>query len=134
MPGSTVIPVLHYRNVAEAVERLGEAFGFALRLSIGDHRAQMLVGDGDFVIARGEPGMMQIMVRVNDAREMYERARGSGFVTSGAPVDFPYGERQFSVEDHAGYIWTFSESIADVDPADWGGELRGTERQSGLVN
>lgn len=123
MPASTVIPVLHYFNVGEAVERLQRAFGFELRLRIGDHRAQMKVGDGDFVIAQGEPGMMQIMVRVEDAREMYERALGSGFETSVAPVDFPYGERQFSVQDHAGYIWTFSQSIADVDPAEWGGNL-----------
>jgi uncharacterized glyoxalase superfamily protein PhnB len=123
MPSSTVIPVLHYLNVAEAVERLQVAFGFQLRLLIGNHRAQMKAGVGDFVIAHGEPGMMQIMVRVEDAKEMYERARESGFVVSGAPVDFPYGERQFSVEDHAGYIWTFSQSIADVDPAEWGGSL-----------
>jgi hypothetical protein len=25
------------------------------------------------------------------------------------------------VEDLAGYIWTFTQSIADVRPEDWGG-------------
>jgi uncharacterized glyoxalase superfamily protein PhnB len=37
--------------------------------------------------------------------------------------DYPYGERQYSAVDVGGHHWTFSESIADVDPADWGGEL-----------
>ena len=32
-----------------------------------------------------------------------------------------YGERQHSVVDPAGHSWTFSESIADVAPEDWGG-------------
>jgi uncharacterized glyoxalase superfamily protein PhnB len=34
--------------------------------------------------------------------------------------DHPYGERQYSVEDFAGRSWKFSQSIADVDPRDWG--------------
>ena len=29
-------------------------------------------------------------------------------------------ERQYSAEDPGGHIWTFSESIADVDPAELG--------------
>jgi len=26
--------------------------------------------------------------------------------------------------DIGGHTWTFSQTIADIDPADWGGELR----------
>ena len=37
------------------------------------------------------------------------------------PTDFEYGERQYSVEDLAGHQWTFSETIADVAPEEWGG-------------
>jgi hypothetical protein len=40
------------------------------------------------------------------------------------PTDFPYGERQYTVEDLAGHRWTFTQSIADVDPRDWGGIVR----------
>jgi len=53
-----------------------------------------------------------------------------GFVTARgaeilqAPTDHPYGERQYRAEDITGHVWTFSESIADVDPASWGGTLR----------
>jgi uncharacterized glyoxalase superfamily protein PhnB len=39
------------------------------------------------------------------------------------PADYPYGERQYTAEDPGGHHWTFSESIADVDPASWGGTL-----------
>jgi uncharacterized glyoxalase superfamily protein PhnB len=37
------------------------------------------------------------------------------------PTDYPYGERQYTVEDFAGHTWTFSQSIADVSPETWGG-------------
>jgi uncharacterized glyoxalase superfamily protein PhnB len=37
------------------------------------------------------------------------------------PTDFPYGERQYGAEDLAGHHWTFSETLADVAPEDWGG-------------
>jgi len=37
------------------------------------------------------------------------------------PTDFEYGERQYSAEDPAGHQWTFSETLADVAPEEWGG-------------
>jgi uncharacterized glyoxalase superfamily protein PhnB len=39
----------------------------------------------------------------------------------GDPQTFPYGERQYSVLDIGGDIWTFSQSVADIDPSSWGG-------------
>jgi hypothetical protein len=39
--------------------------------------------------------------------------------------DFPYGERQYSVEDLAGHRWTFTQAIADLAPEDWGGTSKG---------
>ena len=29
------------------------------------------------------------------------------------------GERQYSVLDLEGHLWTFTQSVADVDPRDW---------------
>jgi len=37
------------------------------------------------------------------------------------PADYPYGERQYTAEDLAGHVWTFSLSINDVAPEEWGG-------------
>jgi uncharacterized glyoxalase superfamily protein PhnB len=47
-------------------------------------------------------------------------ARNGAHILS-PPTDYPYGERQYSAEDLGGHRWTFSQSIADVDPASWGG-------------
>jgi hypothetical protein len=38
-----------------------------------------------------------------------------------SPADYPYGEGQYNVEDFAVHRWTFSQPVADVDPAEWGG-------------
>ena len=125
MPAGTVIPVLAYPSVPDAVAWLSAAFGFTERLRIGDHRAQLNAGDGAIVItggAAGEPpGRDSIMVRVEDARAHCDRARGHGATIAMPPTDFPYGERQYTALDFTGRVWTFSESIADVDPRDWVG-------------
>jgi uncharacterized glyoxalase superfamily protein PhnB len=60
-------------------------------------------------------------VRVADARQHCERARAGGALILMEPTDFPYGERQYTAEDLAGHQWTFSETLADVAPDEWGG-------------
>lgn len=134
IPASTVIPVLIYPDVGEAVAWLSAAFGFAERLRIGEnHRAQLNVGDGAVIVAEAlgdriapRPGEISasVTVRVDDARAHCERARAHGARILMEPVDHVYGERQYNAEDLAGHQWTFSETLADVAPEDWGGELR----------
>ena len=52
IPSPTVIPVLIYPDVREAVAWLGSAFGFVERVQIGeDHRSQLQVGDGAVIVA-----------------------------------------------------------------------------------
>ncbi len=65
------------------------------------------------------------MVRVEDARAHCERARAHGARILMEPTDQVYGERQYNAEDLAGHLWTFTQTLADVDPADWGGQLSG---------
>ena len=128
--------MLVYPDVREAVAWLTGAFGFAERLKIGEsHRSQLSFGDaGALIVAdvRGErrpprPGEItsSVMVRVEDAAAHCERARAHGARIVMEPTDFEYGERQYTAEDFAGHRWTFSETLADVDPADWGGETVG---------
>ena len=110
------------------------AFGFAERLQIGeDHRSQLSFGDGALIVADathgrkaprdGDPLSQSVMVRVEDARAHCEHARSHGARIVAEPADYPYGERQHSAEDPFGHRWTFTESIADVNPAQWGGTL-----------
>jgi len=132
IPSAPVIPVLVYPDVRAAVAWLETAFGFAERVRIGeDHRSQVSVGEGAVIIAdvrhdrrpprKGEE-THRVMVRVEDARAHCERARSNGGHVLMEPTDFEYGERQYEVEDLAGHRWTFSETLADVAPEDWGGE------------
>jgi uncharacterized glyoxalase superfamily protein PhnB len=133
IPASGVVPVLIYPDVRAAVAWLSEAFGFSERVRIGeDHRSQMRAGDGAVIIGdvRGErrpprPGEAThaVMVRVNDADAHCERARAHGALIHMEPTDFEYGERQYHAEDLAGHHWTFSQTLADVHPESWGGDL-----------
>jgi uncharacterized glyoxalase superfamily protein PhnB len=133
VPSATVIPTLIYADVREAVDWLSAAFGFAERLQIGEnHRSQMTFGDGAVIIGdvRGDrrpprPGEVThtVMVRVDDAKAHCERAREHGARIVMEPRDFEYGERQYTAEDPAGHQWTFSETLADVAPEQWGGTL-----------
>ena len=135
VPTATVIPVLVYPDVRQAVAWLSAAFGFEERLQIGEnHRSQMRFGDGAVIAAdvRKEqrpprPGEVthSVLARVEDARAYCERARAHGARIVMEPTVFEYGERQYAAEDLAGHRWTFSETLEDVDPADWGGTLVG---------
>ena len=132
IPTATVIPVLIYPNVREAVDWLGTAFGFEERLRIGEaHRSQLRVGDGAVIVAdvrhdrlppRPGESTHSVLVRVDDARAHCEHARVHGAQILMEPTDFEYGERQYAAEDLAGHQWTFSETLADVAPEEWGGE------------
>jgi uncharacterized glyoxalase superfamily protein PhnB len=63
------------------------------------------------------------MVRVADVDAHHARATAKGARVLGTPTDYPYGERQYSALDLGGHRWTFSQSIADIDPASWGGQM-----------
>jgi uncharacterized glyoxalase superfamily protein PhnB len=130
MPPCTVIPVLGYRDVRAAVAWLVRAFGARERLRIGDHRAQLMLGDGAVIVVAfqglGAAGTdvprHSIMVRVADVDAHFARAAQFGARILSRPAEFPYGERQYTAEDAGGHVWTFSQTIADVDPARWGGQ------------
>ena len=131
IPQSTVVPVLIYPDVRAAVDWLGAAFGFVERLRIGEsHRAQLSFGDGAVIVGdvrndrrppRSGEVTHSVMVRVEDAQAHCEHARRHGARIVMEPTDFEYGERQYVAEDIAGHQWTFSQTLADVAPAEWGG-------------
>lgn len=121
MPRATVIPTLPYPDIGAAIDWLQTAFGFTLRLRIGDHRAQMNVGDDGAVVLIIGKAPAAVMVRVADVDAHHARVAAGGADIAAAPATYPYGERQYSALDPAGHLWTFSQSVADVDPADWGG-------------
>jgi uncharacterized glyoxalase superfamily protein PhnB len=128
MPPGTFIPELAYHDVREAAAWLCQAFRFRERLQIGNHRAQLCFGDGSMVVIERPSGnaaehLHATMVRVDDVDAHHGQAKRSGARIVRAPATHPYGERQYTAEDPGGHRWTFSQSVADVDPADWGGVI-----------
>jgi uncharacterized glyoxalase superfamily protein PhnB len=123
MPACTILPVLTYEDVGAAITWLCETFGFTERWRVDNHRAQLAVGTCAFVVTerRSGDGACSLLVRVDDAERHHERARQCGARILQPPTDFPYGEKQYSAEDLGGHRWSFSETIADVAPEDWGG-------------
>ena len=62
------------------------------------------------------------MVRVDDARAHCDGARARGARILMEPTDFQYGERQYNAQDPFGHQWTFTETLRDIAPEEWGGE------------
>jgi len=131
IPQATVIPVLVYPDVREAVAWLTSAFGAVERVRVGEsHRAQMSIGtDGAFIVAevRGEQQPPQagavthvIKVRVDDVYAAFERARSSGARVLEPPTEHVYGQCECTVEDLAGHWWQFSQTVRDVAPEEYG--------------
>lgn len=129
MPPGIIIPELAYADVLEAAAWLCRALGFRERLRIADHRVQ-LTYQGCSIVVTELPQDGQavdhahaIMVHVADVDRHHAQASAAGARVLTSPTDYPYGERQYSLEDIGGHRWKFSQSIADADPAQWGGTL-----------
>ena len=128
LPDAAVQPLLAYPDVLAAADWLCRAFGFAVRLRIGNHRVQLTVpGGGALVVTQGEVTPQScsshaVMVRVEDVDAHHARATAAGAAISGPPTTQPYGERQYATQNFAGHRWVFTQTVADVDPSEWGGE------------
>lgn len=132
IPDATFIPVRSYPNPDAAVAWLQSVLGARERLRVPGHLVQLTIGNGAMVVATwdaaavpptgGRPPAV-LMVRVPDVRAAYDRALALGATGLAPPTDHSFGERQASVRDPAGHAWTLTQTIADVDPARWGGEL-----------
>jgi uncharacterized glyoxalase superfamily protein PhnB len=130
-----VIPVLYYPDVRAAVEWLTTALPFTERLRIGDHRCQLVHGNGAIVVATPgahadaapstleSPAGHSVMLRVAGIDQFFARAKAAGARVLAEPADHMYGERQCSFLDPWDRPWTLSETIFDSNPSDWGGEL-----------
>jgi uncharacterized glyoxalase superfamily protein PhnB len=125
VPRSTVIPELAYDDVTHAADWLCDVFGFNVRVRIGNHRVQLNVGDGAVVVFERDPqspaSKSSVMVRIDDVHGHHQRTKDRAHILR-SPADYPYGERQYTVEDIGGHRWTFTQSIADVAPESWDGE------------
>ena len=109
-PTATIVPILIYEDVGQAIEWLCRAFGFSERLRaerdgvIG--HAQLAVGEGAIMLGRqggafrspqGNEVSQYVHVTVADVDRHFERATQAGARIVQAPTDMPFGERQYTV-------------------------------------
>jgi uncharacterized glyoxalase superfamily protein PhnB len=132
-PAATVVPILIYEDVGQAIDWLCRAFGFTERLraerdGIVGH-AQLAAAEGAIMLGRqggpyrapkGREVTAYVHVTVDDADGHCERAKQHGARIVQPLQDMPFGERQYTAQDLAGHWWTFSQHITDVPPAEWG--------------
>ena len=129
IPNAVIIPELGYVDVPAAAQWLCDKFGFRKRLQIANHRFQLSMGDGSVVVTERASGAPQVdfahsvLVRIEDVDAHYANALAGGVRIIRPPESYPFGERQYTAEDFGGHVWTFSQTIADTDPATWGGIL-----------
>jgi uncharacterized glyoxalase superfamily protein PhnB len=133
-PAATVVPILVYPDVAKAIAWLCGAFGFTERLRAASPggsvtHAQLAIAEGavmlgregaEFRPPRSDEVSQYVLVHVENVDEHFERARQHGARILKPPADMPFGERQYTAADLAGHRWTFSQSIADLAPHEWG--------------
>jgi uncharacterized glyoxalase superfamily protein PhnB len=126
-PPCVVTPVVAYEDVDAAVRWLEAAFGFRMRLRIGNHRAQMWFGSACIIVGEAGPDKQwgtksSTRLRVDDVDAACARAEAHGAKVVHPLETHAYGERQCTLEDFAGQVWTLTQTIADVEPEVWGGE------------
>lgn len=139
-----VVPVLVYDDVGRAIKWLCETFGFVERFRYGAESspggALLAVGGGSVLLTsprigqspnwtdravlrapRSDEVTHSVCVHIEDVDSLYERIKQCDARIFCKPEIHPFGERQFTVEDIGGHRWTFTQSVTDVVPEDWGG-------------
>jgi uncharacterized glyoxalase superfamily protein PhnB len=137
MPPGVIIPELVYADLGVAVKWLCNVFGFSERLRIGNHRSQLVFGEASVIVVAQSGGSVSqpqrgelihsIMVRIADVEQHHEHVKQAGAHILHPPETYPFGERQYTVEDPGGHHWTFTQSVADVAPEKWGGQPIGPQ-------
>lgn len=142
-PPGEVVPGLYYDDVDAAISWLCGAFGFTERYRYGpaDHPIGAFLAVGESSVALSEARVGQspdwdddtdlrpprgdfttggVSVRVTEVDAHYDRATAFGARTFGPPTTYRFGERQYTAVDLAGHRWSFTQSVADIAPEDWG--------------
>ena len=74
----------------------------------------------DFRPPRPNEVNQYVLVRVEDVDRHFDHAKQFGAQIVQQPANMPFGERVYTAADLAGHRWTFSQSIADIAPEQWG--------------
>jgi uncharacterized glyoxalase superfamily protein PhnB len=124
-----LIPVLTYQDIPAAHDFLVRAFGFEAGGVHRDAEGQAVHGEvraGTTVIwlhrvtsehqltspLAADVANSGLFLYVDDVDAHYERARTAGARIDSAPVDQPYGQREYGARDLEGHRWWFGAPTA----------------------
>lgn len=129
-----------YDDAAKAIDFLGEAFGFELRLKVeGDDgkivHSELTFGEGVIMVGDPKPdaphrksprqvggaNTQAMMVYVDDVEAHFQRAKKAGAKIIREPHTEDYGEdywsdRGYEAEDLEGHRWWFMQRLRDPAP------------------
>ncbi len=119
-PGTTIIPVLRYRDAPAAIDWLCSVFSFVKHLVVLHEdgsvvHAQLSFGSGMVMLSSvskpestfGRLMTQTIYVLVTDVDAVYAKAQAVGAKIATAIRNEDYGGRGFSCYDLEGHLWSF---------------------------
>jgi uncharacterized glyoxalase superfamily protein PhnB len=152
MASQAIVPAVIYQNPRAALDFLRDAFGFELDMLIEDDagnlaHSQMVYGDGRVMVGNewsedhksprsiGAKCTQTVQVNVlGDIDAHCETARKAGAEIIAEPQTQFYGDRTYRARDPEGHIWTFSQTVEVLSPAEWdknAGGLKTWTRETG---
>ena len=135
VPSDIVLPHVTYKNLAEAIDWLAEAFGFVEHYRYGDpvQGAQLHLGNAWIMVNGARPGRsspaelgsatQSLTIFVEDVESHFTRSKAAGTKIAEDLHETMYGEMQYGVEDLEGHHWLFAHHARDVSPDAWGATI-----------
>jgi uncharacterized glyoxalase superfamily protein PhnB len=132
LPTDTLLPHIEYKDLAEAIEWLGKAFGFREHYRYGEplSGAQVHLGKAWIMVHQAEEGCaspaelgygtQSLTVFIDDVEMHFGIAKAAGAKILEEPHETVYGEFQYVAKDLDGHHWLFSRHARDLSPDEWG--------------
>jgi len=138
---------ISYVEPLKAYRWLEQAFGFEPHMLILDEagnmvHSQMKFGDGMIMVGSewseshrspanvGRINTQSVHVQLKDDLDAHcARARAAGAEIIAEPEDQFYGDRTYRARDPEGHIWTFGQTVKEMEPAEWDAAMPGIKTQ-----
>jgi len=132
-----VVSAIVYKDAMAAFEWLQGAFGFEPAMLITDAEgnlahSEMIFGDGWIMVGNewsddhrspanlgGKNTQTVHLQMTTDIDAHCEHARNAGAEILMEPETQFYGDRTYRARDPEGHIWTFGQTVKQVEPEDW---------------
>jgi uncharacterized glyoxalase superfamily protein PhnB len=144
---AAVSSAISYRDPMAAYRWLEKAFGFEPYMLIVDEagnlvHSEMKFGDGLIMVGSewdehhkspasiGGANTQSVHVDLSaDIDAHCERARAAGAEILAEPSDQFYGDRTYRARDPEGHIWTFGQTVKEMQPDEWDAAMPGIKTQ-----